>query len=81
MDTLSVVAEEAPIDLPVDRTAATRYIAAIVARDRLASHDTHFAAWRARQLWDQFCADYQAAATGPYARCGGDALRIALGRL
>jgi hypothetical protein len=82
VDTLSVVVDEAPVGLPVDdREAASRYIAAIVARDRRAAADARFAAWRAHQLWDRFWVEYEAVATGPYARHGGAALRIALDRL
>jgi hypothetical protein len=82
VDTLSVVEEVAPTGIPVaDREAASRYIAAIVSLDRRARGDAGFAAWRTRQLWDQFGAEYAAVATGPYARHGQAALRIALGRL
>ena len=82
MDTISVVADAAPIAISVeDREAASRYIAAIVARDRHASDDPAFAAWRTRDLWHRFGAEYRTVATGPYARHGHGALRIALGRL
>jgi hypothetical protein len=82
MDTLSVVEAGVWVGIPVeDRESANRYIAAIVARDRHALADPGFAAWRTRQLWAQFGAEYRAAATGTYARRGGAALRIALAKL
>jgi len=63
------------------RQAATGYIAAIVRRERLALIGSAFAEARARELLDQFEADYASLNLGPYARHGSDALRIALGRL
>ncbi len=82
METTRVVKEATSPSIPAeDRDAARRYIAAIVARDRRASADSAFAALRRRQLWEQFEAEYGAAQTGPYARHGRAALRIALSRL
>ncbi len=82
MNTLRAIAESAPIDIPPEaREAASLYIAAIVGRDRHASDDPGFAAWRTRELWEQFGAEYRGVASGPYARRGHAALRIALGRL
>jgi hypothetical protein len=82
VDTLTAVAEAAPIGIPVEhRDAASRYIAAIVASDARASADPRFAALRTRQLWEQFGREHAAVATGPYARHGQAALRIALGKL
>jgi hypothetical protein len=78
VDTLSVLAEAAPIGIPVeDRETAGRYIAAIMAGDRQASGDPGLAAWRTRQLWGQSGAEYGAITTGPYARQDQAALRIA----
>jgi hypothetical protein len=64
-----------------EREAAGRYISAIIAHDRLTSRSTDLAELRTRQLMDQFVAAYTAVTTGPYARRGSDALRLALSRL
>jgi hypothetical protein len=64
-----------------EREAAGRYISAIIARDLRGSAGNYGAELRTRQLMDQFVAAYTAVATGPYARRGSDALRLALGRL
>ena len=63
-----------------ERDAVTRYIAAIVA------HDTHGseavdAVERTRALWAEFMTAYTDVATGPYARRGDAAMRLALGRI
>jgi len=59
--------------------AARRFIAAIVAGDQLIRllGEPHALA-EAERLWDQFLERYGAVTSGPYARHGPDALRIAL---
>lgn len=70
------------IQIPEEhREAATRYIAEIARRDPLAFLGPAYEAERASELWDCFVDFYQTVSTGPYAKRGGDAIRIALGRL
>jgi hypothetical protein len=65
----------------LEHEAAASYISAIVAHDACSSMGIGFAELRTRQLTEQFVAAYTAVATGPYARRGNDALRLALGRI
>lgn len=62
--------------------AARRFIAAIVAGDaacRLLG-EPHVTA-ESERLWDRFIDRYAAVVSGPYAKHGSDALRIALSSL
>jgi hypothetical protein len=82
VSTLSAVVDASEVRIAgEDRRAASRYIAAIVARDRHACADPRFAAWRTRELWDRFVTEYRTIGTGPYAQHGRVAVRLALGRL
>jgi hypothetical protein len=82
VETIHAVADPTPDGIPAeDCVAASRYIAAIVARDPRAAGDPGFAARLTRQLWDRFGIEHRSIASGPYARQGHVALRIALGRL
>lgn len=70
------------LEIPAEhREAAARYIAEIARRDAHARLGPEYEAERAGELWETFLATYQAVSTGPYAKRGTDAIRIALGRL
>lgn len=62
--------------------AAGRFIAAIVAGDPVCRllGEPHVTV-ESERLWDLFVERYAAVATGPYARHGADALRVALSSL
>jgi hypothetical protein len=69
-------------EIPAEhREAAARYIAEIARRDALAKLGPEFEAERAGELWETFVATYRSVSTGPYAKRGTDAIRVALGRL
>ena len=82
-DTRNVVAAAPPDDAEIaeqDEIAAMRYIDAIVAREPGGPTSASAADLR-RALWDRFVAEYRTVSTGPYARRGGAALRLALARI
>ena len=69
-------------EIPTEhREAAARYIAEIARRDAVAELGPEYEAERAGDLWETFVVTYKAVATGPYAKRGADAIRIALSRL
>jgi hypothetical protein len=82
METKTAQQPSATVLIPeAHEAAASRYIAAIVSRDVLASLGDEYVRSRTVELWHQFVTNYSSIAVGPYARHGADALRIALGRL
>jgi hypothetical protein len=82
MNTLSQVTVPPTVEISLhEREAAACYISAIIAREASTLPLSDYAELRKRLLTEQFVAAYTAVATGPYARRGGDALRLALGRI
>jgi hypothetical protein len=82
METRTSAPEATTVVIPAaHREAATRYIAAIVRRDPLAMLGQSFIESRTGELLDAFAATYANVVSGPYARHGADAMRIALARL
>ena len=83
MNTLKPVSVE-PQDIDElehqDVVAAKRYIDAILNRQPVGRGSAESADLR-RELWERFVVEYRNVSTGPYARRGGVALRLALGRL
>jgi hypothetical protein len=77
--------ERAPdtvIDIPAEHyEVARQYVMAIVARDRRAAFDAPYSHRLTASLWNRFFAEYVQASSGPYARRGRDAVRIALLRM
>jgi hypothetical protein len=54
---------------------------AIVARDHRAAFDVPYCQRLTASLWNRFFAEYVQVSSGPYARRGRDAVRIALLRM
>lgn len=82
-DTRNIVAVAPADDAEIaeqDVIAATRYIDAIIRREASDPKSAASADLR-RELWDRFVAEYRYVSTGPYARRGGAALRLALSRI
>ena len=69
----------------IERThleAASRFIDAIVQRDPLTALLGHeYRTGESERLWDRFIERYTDVASGPYAKHGMDALRVALSGL
>jgi hypothetical protein len=82
MEATTTQSQATDFSIPVaHREAAERYIAAIVRRDPIHLVGGPFEDARTKELIGRFEADYANVGSGPYARHGADALRIALGRL
>lgn len=82
MNSVTISSQALDVSMPAaDRDAALRYISEIAHRDPLAFLGPEYEAERSSDLWDRFVATYVAVTTGPCARHGRDAIRVALGQL
>lgn len=75
-------APDSVIDIPAEHyEVARQYVVAIVGRDRRAAFDSRYCQRLTASLWNRFFAEYVQVSSGPYARRGRDAVRIALSRM